>query len=265
MIGPMNYRELAASPDLSYIVLSYWEFTITGETTQPYIHEVFPDGCISLTYYRNLTNTVSWLHVVGPRLDPFRVKVFAGDTFWGARLSPAACRRVLGCDPVTIQNHILPCAQILPHVADKLFQELSAGGGFAEAVAAYDSCLHSLGVKPTDVDLQVAAAVRMIEANKGQIKIAKIAAAVGLSVRQLERRFRAVVGLTPKQFARLRRVRATAIGLVEEAEMSLAARAAEMGYADQAHLTREFVAVTGRSPVAFAADVAKIKHGDFVK
>jgi len=111
----------------------------------------------------------------------------------------------------------------------------------------------------------VTAAVRLIEESQGRAKVSEIAEAVNLSVRQLERRFRAVSGLTPKQFARVRRVRATALALVEEGEISWASRAAEMGYADQSHLTREFVTVTGRSPVTFAEDLARIKHGEIVK
>lgn len=91
-----------------------------------------------------------------------------------------------------------------------------------------------------------------------------IAAAVGLSVRQLERRFRAAAGLTPKQFARVRRVRAAAVTLVKDEGKGWAARAAEMGFADQPHLAREFVALTGCPPAAFAEDVAEIEHGDLL-
>lgn len=261
----MNYFELAPPSDLAHIVLSYSEFTIPRDTPEPFIHEVIPDGCVSLAYHRNLQRSVSWLQVVGPRLITFRAEVFAGDVFWFARLSPAACRLVLGCAPESLQNQILPCAKILPGMAQELFQRLEMCLSFADAVAAYDASLRALELQPAAIDLEVAAAIRLIEASQGQAKIAWVAAAVRLSLRQLERRFRAVAGLTPKQFARFRRVRATALALVEGLEIDWADRAAEMGFADQSHLTREFVAVTGRSPVSFAEDLAKIKHGNLVK
>lgn len=261
----MNYYELAPSFDLAHIVLSYSEFTVGRDAPSPIIHEVIPDGCVSLVYHRNASGEVSWLRVVGPRLVSFRTEVKAGDIFWNARLSPAACRSVLGCAPDSLQNQILLLSQLLPHLEDELFRQLNASASFAEAITAFDSALRSLELKPAEVDTKVTAAVHFIEASQGQAKIAEVAAAVQLSVRQLERRFRAVSGLTPKQFARIRRVRATALALVEGGEVDWASRAAEMGYADQSHLTREFVTVTGRSPVTFAEDLAKIKHGNLVK
>ena len=265
MEGSMNYCESAASPDLAHIILSYWEFVVTCEVNGPFVHEVYPDGCVTLAYRRDATGEVSWLRVVGPRLESIRTEVSGGDIFWGARLSPAACRAVLGHDPAGLRNQILPLSQLLPGADEKLFRQLNASGTFAQAIASYYSFLRSRGLTSADVDMEVAAAVKLIEASKGQAKVADVAAAVKLSARQLERRFRAVAGLTPKQFSRARRVRATAVTLVDGREMNWASRAAEMGFADQSHLTREIGAVTGRSPVTFAEDIAKIEHGKLVK
>lgn len=261
----INYHELPASPDLAHVVLSYWEFTVAGDTHEPFTHEVFADGCVSLIYYRNAATTDSWLHVVGARLNSLRVEVRAGDCLRGVRLSPSACRLVLGCDPAALQNQLLPFSRIQPRAADGLFRQLSTVSSFAQTIAVYNTYLRSLELKPTDIDEKVAAAVSLIEANVGQIKIAELAAAVSLSMRQLERRFRAATGLTPKQFARVRRVRATAFRLVEEGETNWAAWSTEMGFADQSHLTREFVSVTGRSPVSFAEEVSRIEHGNLIK
>ena len=263
--GPVSYCELAAPPDLAHIVLSYWEFTVAGDKKESFIHQVFPDGCVSLAYFRSVKKAVSLLHVVGPRLNSFSVEVSAGDSCWGVRLSPATCSLVLGCNPATLQNQILPFPQLLPSVGNELLRQLNRTDNFTGAVSAYHSCLRSLGLKPTEVDQKVAAAVGLIEESQGRARIAETATAVGLSARQLERRFRAAAGLTPKQFARIRRVRATAITLVEDKEKNWAARAIEMGFADQSHLTREFVAMTGRSPVPFAEDIAEIEHGNLVK
>jgi AraC-like DNA-binding protein len=66
------------------------------------------------------------------------------------------------------------------------------------------------------------------------------------------RRFAAAVGYGPKTFQRvlrLQRVLAQA-GRLPRAGASLAALAAEAGYADQAHMSRELLALTGRSPAA---------------
>jgi AraC-like DNA-binding protein len=78
-----------------------------------------------------------------------------------------------------------------------------------------------------------------------------VAGALGLSERQLRRRCHAAVGYGPKTLQRVlrfqrfvRRVDASA------ATLDLAAAAADAGYADQPHLTRECVALSGLSPTA---------------
>ena len=78
-----------------------------------------------------------------------------------------------------------------------------------------------------------------------------LASAVGLGERQLRRRFTAAVGYGPKTLARIVRFR-VALGRVRAGE-PLAAAALAAGYADQAHMTRELVALGGRTPGALAA------------
>ena len=73
-----------------------------------------------------------------------------------------------------------------------------------------------------------------------------LAASVDLGERQLRRRFAAAVGYGPKTFARVIRFRA-ALGRIRAGE-PLASAALAAGYADQAHMTRELVALAGRTP-----------------
>ncbi len=82
-----------------------------------------------------------------------------------------------------------------------------------------------------------------------------------MSSRQLQRRFSAAVGLSPKQFARVRRLREALLHLVEESDVSWAAVAAELGFADQAHLIREFSALAGLPPVVVSERIRRIGHG----
>ena len=73
--------------------------------------------------------------------------------------------------------------------------------------------------------------------------------ALGLSERQVQRHHRSQVGLTPAQVRRLQRAQEALQQLKEPCSAGrLAALAAELGYADQAHLTRELREFTGLSP-----------------
>jgi AraC-like DNA-binding protein len=90
-------------------------------------------------------------------------------------------------------------------------------------------------------------------ASGGQASVAALAEELGWSGRVFGLRFRERIGLTPKRAARVIRFERAAQRLEREPRQSLAALAYVCGYADQAHLTREFRALAGLTPSAFAA------------
>lgn len=261
----MFYREVAPAEEISHLVLSFWEFTARGEMSEPIVHEVFPDGCISLFYYRNETARTGLIFIKDLSLETAKTPIYAGDLYWGMRFSPAACVKIARCSPSEIYSRPLNGTEEFPHLTAGLSEKLDGCQNFAEAVEVFGKTVESLKINAAETDEKVAAAIKIIEENRGEIKIAELAKAINLSVRQLERRFRKNAGLSPKQFARARRMRATAINLVEEDQMNWANRAAEMGFTDQSHLTREFSNLTGRSPNSFAERVKRIEHGELVK
>lgn len=97
-------------------------------------------------------------------------------------------------------------------------------------------------------DALVNAAVQRIGAHPGA-RMRALAAEFGLSLDAFEKRFRRVVGCTPKQFASLVRLRRAVDGY--RPDRSLTELAHEAGYYDQAHFSRAFRAATGTAPGAF--------------
>jgi transcriptional regulator GlxA family with amidase domain len=83
--------------------------------------------------------------------------------------------------------------------------------------------------------------------------IAQLAEEVGWSHKRLIARFRHQLGLRPKTAARLVRFNGVWRRLDEDRPLDWGLVAAEVGYADQAHLAREFRQFTGTTPTAFAA------------
>jgi transcriptional regulator GlxA family with amidase domain len=106
-------------------------------------------------------------------------------------------------------------------------------------------------------DRQVAAVLRAMRARPGQ-PITRHADAVGLSERQLRRRFAVAVGLGPKSFAKVTRlhlaVSAARTALAGGIRPDWALIALQVGCYDQPHLLAEFRAALGCSPSVFLAD-----------
>ncbi|HZC90716.1 MAG TPA: helix-turn-helix transcriptional regulator [Mycobacterium sp.] len=95
----------------------------------------------------------------------------------------------------------------------------------------------------------VAAAMAAIE-DDPSIRMADIRDLVGVSTKRLIALFRAEVGLSPKAYARIRRLQA-ALRLLSAGSLGGARIAADVGYFDQAHFVREFQSFTGMTPTQY--------------
>lgn len=260
------YRESGPPPAVAHLAFSFWEFKVTrtGDSA-PIMHEIFPDGCISLVYRRNEIMNIGGLSVSELHPKSIVFPVFSGDVYWGVRLSPAACSQVLGVDAAGIEKHTCSLEEGEFGLLDTaLFDKLNSCASLEDAAIAFSERLHGLGIGQDDIDKKVLSAVSIIEDSGGEVRMSELAQRLSISLRQLERRFRKCAGLTPKQYARARRFRAAAVVLAEGRSVNWADRAAEMGFADQAHLTHEFSSLSGRSPRSFAEKVKKIDHGKLV-
>ena len=100
---------------------------------------------------------------------------------------------------------------------------------------------------------QVQEAVRLIEATGGRATVPWLADEVNLSVSQLERNFKRHVGVGPKMLARQTRVSEVAADALAAGSPDWALLACKHGYADQAHLAREFREFFTLTPSAFEA------------
>lgn len=98
--------------------------------------------------------------------------------------------------------------------------------------------------------------VAWVAAQTQVLRVEQIVEQFGLSERTLQRLLRKRIGLSPKWLIQRRRLHEAAERLRLEAAsgpqpFSLAMIAADLGYADQAHFTRDFKTVTGRTPGQF--------------
>ena len=75
--------------------------------------------------------------------------------------------------------------------------------------------------------------------HNGDIKIKNLARAINLSERQLQRRFKKAVGLRPKEFAKIRKIRAAVIQLLLQ-KKDYQDVIYNTGYYDQAHFIHDF-------------------------
>ena len=164
-------------------------------------------------------------------------------------LEPTAVRALLGVPAGQLAHRTVALEDLLGrdavHLAERLHEAPDAPARFAVLDVVL---LRALGRARAEPHPDVARAWALLRASGGRIRIETLAARLGCSRRHLAKRFAEEVGVPPKVAARLIRFEQVRAGL---GRASLARLAAEHGYADQAHLAREFRALAGVPPTAF--------------
>lgn len=183
-------------------------------------------------------------------------------------LSPLGARALLGVPAGELVDADLPADVILGRFGLDLTEQVRDATSWAGRFDVLDALLaNRLAGTAAAVPAEVAHAWQMLFASGGRRATGSIAAEVGWSSRYLSRRFGVEIGFGPKTVARLvrfdrarRRLATTARPPAPGARAgppvagpvgTLARLAAESGYADQAHLAREFREFAGCPPTVW--------------
>ncbi|MFH8990038.1 helix-turn-helix domain-containing protein [Streptomyces sp. NPDC017940] len=171
-------------------------------------------------------------------------------------LTPLGARAVYGVPAAALAHRLVPLDKLLGKLGAELTDRLRAAKTWAARFAALDELLlravgRAGGDRAPRTGPEVTEAWRRLVAARGRAQVGALAAELGWSRRHLAQRFRDEVGLSPKTFARVLRFEhahelATAPGPPPWAQVATAS-----GYADQAHLVRDWREFTGRSPTAW--------------
>jgi AraC-like DNA-binding protein len=219
----MSYRELPA-PGLACLWLRV--AGADGERTL-----VLPDACSDLIWQAG-----RGAFVAGPDTGPVPVETPSRAVLVGARFGPGAGGAALGVPLSELRDQRVPLEQLRPELARRLAADLLP----REAARRLAAIAGELVTAPADAAVLEAARRLRDPATR----VEPLAGELGLSERQLRRRFHAAAGYGPKTLQRVLRFRR----FLAAPHGDLARAALEAGYADQPHLTRECARLAGVSP-----------------
>lgn len=225
-------------------VEAFWTLRAGGEARR-----ILPDGCVDFIFdlgsgYARAVGTMSSSQVIA---------VPAGTRLFGVRFAPGAAAALIApaaWELTDVNAELGAVSGVFRLGLAERMAEAASDGQRAQLVNEY---LTSTGARVRARDARVKRAIDRLRANDGRCTVAQLAAEAGLSERQLERLFHAHVGVRPKAFARVLRMQ-RALGELERADAPHAATAHAAGFADEAHLVREFVALTGLAPRRLLAE-----------
>lgn len=249
----MDYIEHIPPPDLRRHVQCLWE--LRDEAPGDEVQTIYPDGRCEL-----LAELGVPLRFHGPdgeiradqafcfaaqQLGPIRLQAAGPVHCIGVRLTAACSGLIAGARLPTLRNHAPDL-----HALDDAFAVEFQAAARASAERGSPEALWELmrsrcsGFAP---DAVVEQAVDALDAAQGDLRIADLAKRLGTAMRTLQARFLHAVGMTPKEYARVRRLQAL-LHTLDTEPAGIADAAARHGYSDQAHATHDLARWTGTTP-----------------
>jgi AraC-like DNA-binding protein len=253
-----DYREFLPSPALREHFLCFWSQSVSSE---PCRHLVLPDACIDIVVIDDAPPVV-----VGPWTKPFIADLPPGGVIIGARFHPGAAGRLLGLPVCELLNLSVPLVDVWNKEAVASFSSIAELAEIGAKRAALESAILRRVSLSREPDRSVGAAIQAF-AYHPEARIERVSRYVGMSSRQLQRRFQAAVGYGPKlfqcvlRFQRLLHIAGTANGTGTLVQSSV-----DAGYADQPHMTREVRRFTDTLPsVLLGSARCTLQMSDFFK
>jgi AraC-like DNA-binding protein len=249
----MRYAEYAPSPRLAGVVDCFWILEGEGSGVP---EPIIPDGRIEVVLHYGVrfeqhhpggrVERQPASMIVGQMLAPISVGHRGRAGVAAIRLRPAAARAIVRCSAAEITGRVVDLDALFGPTGT-LRERLALAVNDAARIRLLE---HWLAAIVRDApSREVDAAVTAIAAGDGTIDLVAVANDAGLSLRQLERRFLADVGVAPKMFARTVRLQAALRRIA--AGQTLADVAVACGYYDQPHMTRDFRRLAETSPAAW--------------
>jgi AraC-like DNA-binding protein len=209
-----------------------------------HVERVLPDGCADVVWVEG-----DGMVVAGPATREVLVDIPAGSTALGVRFGPGSAGAALGVAAHELRDRTVALEDVWGPEATALAERL-AGAPPAERLAALVAAVGRRLDGARAPDPLVAHASTLLARG---LPVTEASREVALTDRHLRRRFHDAVGYGPKTLQRILRLRRFLAIAESGPEADLARAAAEAGYSDQPHLTRECADLAGLPPAALLA------------
>jgi AraC-like DNA-binding protein len=227
-------------------VRHYWAVAWEQGGAEPFRQAVLPHPAINVVFTPSYANIYGLER--GVNVQTLEGRGWAlGVLFRPAGFTPL-WQRPIG----ELTGRVVSLTAVFGEVAEAAWEEIAGAGDGASRAAVAERLIGRLAPDCAPRTELARDLVEEIARDPKLHRVDQVAAAHGLSVRALQRLFREQVGAGPKWIIRRYRLLEAADRAGNGEEVRWADLALALGYADQAHLTREFTEMVGFTPGEYA-------------
>ena len=236
--------------DLQSFIEYFWivEWDLRGQ--EPHVQKILPYPCVHLVFEPGRTA------IHGVMNGVFERQLEGAGRALGVRFRPGGFRGVLDGPVVTITDRVIPLTGVYDFDIDAAEAEVLGAAGDLEMIGVAERLLRTRMPAADDTIDLVHGIVDRIANDRAINRVDELATLVNQGERALQRLFNDYVGVSPKWVIRRSRLHDAAARLANAEEVNLTQLAAHLGYSDQAHFTRDFKTLVGRSPSDYRRSAA---------
>lgn len=241
--------------DLADLIEEFWQYDVhPGVGAVPV--QIYPSAYSTLRFnvFDNRVDT----YLYGPSLSAEMTGLFLeGFAIFGAALKPTGVYRFIGLAMSEVRDLRIDLDCVWPALIAQVKEQLWETSTFAERIPIIASLLRRTvrsDMAPHPDFLNAFAALGV----SGGVTVNALSETVRASPRILRRYFDRFAGLSPKQVDRVLRFQGALADLARRPANSLPDIAMHHGYADQAHLSREFKRLSSVSPGWFRNNIQSL-------
>jgi AraC-like DNA-binding protein len=226
------------APFVDYHWIVRWD--LRGQP--PYEQTILPHPNVNLAF------EASGAGIYGVDRSLFTRRLSGRGKALGVRFRAGCFRPFWGAPISQLSDRVVPATRVFGPLAEKTRQAIMLAEADADMVGCAESLLFSALPERDPVAEQVADLVALITSDSSLRRVDQLPGVSGLSARSLQRMFADYVGVSPKWVMRRARLHEAALRADGGEPVDWAALASDLGYADQAHLIRDFTATIGVPP-----------------
>lgn len=157
-----------------------------------------------------------------------------------------------------MENTAVPLEKLFDPSVKGLEQKILEDPTTGEKIDLIETFLSNLLADAVVIDRVIKSTVDIILSADGQLSVGDLSEQTNTSRKQLERKFSAAVGLSPKQLSKTIRLQAALRKMLNGEFESFTALAYDGAYYDQAHFIKDFKEFTGFSPKEYFGENLKL-------
>lgn len=247
-----QYAEYAPSFDLSAYVACYWTSSFQGGKARH--HRILPDGCVDLIVTISDNNAQAF---VAGFMNRFEVLPLTEPTFsFGIRFYSDSVHTLLRHHPADFRDEGIELELVWGNPAFEITETIAQARDMKERIAVVEALLRRKLDKAYRPERLFERCMGHIFANKGMLSVRKLAEMEHYSERTVRRTFAHELGVSPKEVLEVVQFQSLLAGLQQNVHARLADLALLYGYADHAHLSKQFKRFYGLAPQTVMAQIA---------